>query len=299
MKTAANIIYGLYDPPEKGGELRYIGQSSIGLTRVKQHKKPGNLKAKSYKVNWINSLIKHNMMYESKVILDLGEFSSNQERDAALNKEEIRLIAEHKALGARLTNSTDGGEGTRGNVLSQESKNLIGQKQKDHIAKHGLSSGFLKQIQMKPKKEIDGIPHKHCSDCDTFKPLSEYHNYKQAKDGFRSICKPCALSRVADHRKNNPTGLTDKEWQQSYDDRKVKMTAGVKAAIAADPDYSTKRSKLSSKPVIGTSVSTPNKTLEFPSALVAYNDAGYNNTYISTSIKTGKPYKGYYWSFKK
>ncbi len=294
-----NIIYGLFEPNELGNKLRYIGQSAIGLERAYQHKKKSNLNAKNHKVHWIKSLISKNLIYEAKILLDLGTFSDNKERDFKLNEEEIRLIQYHKSIGDNLTNSTEGGEGTRGNILSQDTKNIIGQKQKEHIEKYGLNEGFKKLIQPKPKKEINGIIHKHCSDCDTYKPITEYHKNKDAFDKFKSICKTCSNLRTKQYYDSSYVTLSEEQLQQSYIDRKEAMSNGIKARYEADPTYRERNSKAKSKSIIGTNVSDPTKTIEFPSALVAKKEAGYCNGYIGSSIKTGKPYKGYHWSFKK
>ena len=298
MEQEQNIIYGLFDPLELGGKLRYIGQSAIGLKRAHQHKKPSNLKAANHKIHWIKSLIKQNLIYEIKILKELGNFETTKERDNALNKEEIHLIAYHKSIGDNLTNSTEGGEGTRGNVFSQETKNKLSQKQKDFFKENGIPKHLALKHIRKESITIDGIINKHCSDCQKYKPLMEYHKQISKWDGLRSICKVCSINRDKKLKEKNHTILSKEELQQSYINRKESMSSGLKAKYASDPEYRKKNSKAKSKPVIGTSISDPTKTIEFPSALVAKKEGGFCNGYIGSSIKTGKPYKGYTWSFK-
>lgn len=299
QKEPMNIIYGLMEPVELGGKLRYIGQSSIGVERAWQHKKPSLLKTKNHKTNWISFLIEQEKMYQVSILLDLGSFKTSLERDIKLNEAEIQLIKEYREKGFNLTNSTDGGEGTRGNVLSIESRQKIGQKKTEWLKNNPLPEHLWETCyKRKEYKLIDNIQHKHCSDCDSFKPILDYGIDKKQWDGYRTICKICANLRNKNLRKNQP-GLNEEEWKKSYKDRKDAMSQGLKEKYANDPEYRIKASKVKKKPIIGIDIKDPKNILEFASALDAHKNAKYSNTYISISIKTGKPYKGYYWHFKK
>lgn len=294
-----NIIYGLFDPPELGGNLRYIGQSAQGLNRAYEHKKPGLLKGHNHKIHWINSLINQNKIYEVKVLKDLGEFDDPKLRDEALNQAEIELIAFYKNQGCNLTNSTDGGEGTRGNILSEETKQLISQRRKDWCANNSLPEHLWETCYKKKEHQIiNNIEQKHCSRCDTFKMLNLFGKNKIRPDGLNDICKECDRVRKAEYRKNNCKKLTPEELKKSYESRKENVRNAIIAKYETDPEYKIKVGKASSKPIIATNVNNPNDIKEFESAQIAHKTAGFHYVQISSSIKSGKPYKGYFWKFK-
>lgn len=298
-KEPLNIIYGLYDPPEWGGELKYVGQSSIGVERAKQHKKPSNLKSNSYKINWIKNLIKNEKMYQIQIIENIGNFTDLKNRDLKLNEAEIKWIEFYKKQGILLTNSTDGGEGTRGNKLTLESKEKISKKRKEWLNTNKLDLSLWETCyKRKEYQNIDNIIHKHCSDCNSFKQLDNFGKDSSSWDKLRSICKICANIRKKEHYNKNTKILSEEEWKKSYINRKDKMSKSIKDKFEKDPLYRDKLSKSKSKAIIGISTKDGH-IIEFESALKAYELGKFNNTYISTSIKSGKPYKGYYWKFKK
>lgn len=94
------IIYGLVDPGN--GELRYIGQSSSGLTRPKMHAMPSMLKKTSTFVScWIKGLKKLNLKPEIIII-------EKCEKDT-LNDNEVFYIEYFRFLGCNLCNHLSGG----------------------------------------------------------------------------------------------------------------------------------------------------------------------------------------------
>lgn len=112
------FIYGLIDP--RTGEVRYIGQTGKGLYRPKRHGTAAALrKDNTYRGKWIRKLAAEGVTYEV-VILEVctPETVHARERD---------WIAWGRHLGWRLTNLTDGGEGTAGLHLSEERKKQIGE----------------------------------------------------------------------------------------------------------------------------------------------------------------------------
>lgn len=122
--ASLNLIYGLVDPRLKGvgpGEgVRYVGQSSTGLSRATEHLWPSTLASDSngHKTSWIKQLQSLGLTYEV-VILETVPDSSG------LDEAEIRIIAQHRAAGCRLVNKTDGGNGLRGFNHSEHTKELI------------------------------------------------------------------------------------------------------------------------------------------------------------------------------
>jgi group I intron endonuclease len=109
------LIYGLIDPFTD--ELRYIGMSSCGIYRPRQHLKLGSRAKKTYLYNWINSVMDKG---GTPIITVLTECSKEE-----LAKKEIEFIAKYKSEGAKLTNLTTGGEGNPGRVVSKETSDKI------------------------------------------------------------------------------------------------------------------------------------------------------------------------------
>ena len=99
------IVYGLIDPNTK--KLRYIGKSTRGLERPRQHFWPSNVKQRRYVYNWIRGLLAVGLKPE---IITLEVHSVPD----TLYDAEQRLIAFFRALGAPLTNLSDGGPGWSG-----------------------------------------------------------------------------------------------------------------------------------------------------------------------------------------
>jgi hypothetical protein len=112
------IIYGLIDPRTR--LVRYIGKSSIGMKRPRQHGQPcfaGGL----YVHRWIAKLRSIGLMFEI-VVLDVVDDKSK------LSALERWWIAYGRTSGWPLTNVTDGGEGAFGRKLSQQTRDKIAAK---------------------------------------------------------------------------------------------------------------------------------------------------------------------------
>ncbi len=105
MTTSRFLIYGLFDP--RDGELRYVGKSECGLRRGTAHMWPSLLRAKTHKTDWIKSLLASG---QRPTVAPIQEFHTN----AQLCDAERYWIAVMRMRGCRLTNATDGGEGTKG-----------------------------------------------------------------------------------------------------------------------------------------------------------------------------------------
>lgn len=99
------IIYGLVDPVSC--HLRYIGKSHTGLHRVNQHFASYRLNVKTWKVNWIKSLLNKGL---KPTVLIIQEFQEPE----ILSQSEIFWIDYFKKMGCPLTNMTIGGEGVIG-----------------------------------------------------------------------------------------------------------------------------------------------------------------------------------------
>ena len=94
------IVYGLSSSED--GEVRYIGQTTQPARRLNNHiskSKTGN----THKKRWVRSVIAKGFEVQMSTLLE----------DAVWDEDEIRIIEEHKAAGARLTNATGGGGGLK------------------------------------------------------------------------------------------------------------------------------------------------------------------------------------------
>lgn len=113
------IIYGLRDP--RTNEIRYVGKSTEGIKRPRRHssiEKNRNF----YKTKWVTKLRSIGLMFSIVVLQELPDAESLWEAE----REWIRIG--RSALGNRLTNKTDGGEGTPGYVRPIESRQRIAEK---------------------------------------------------------------------------------------------------------------------------------------------------------------------------
>lgn len=120
MATASDkfFVYGLADP--RTDEIRYIGKSTQGIRRPKDHERFVKLgKDRTHKGNWIRQLTSIDLSYD---VLILEIFSSV----TGLEEAEISWIAFGRSLGWPLTNHTSGGEGTPGFKHTEETKRKIG-----------------------------------------------------------------------------------------------------------------------------------------------------------------------------
>lgn len=109
------IVYGLIDP--RTLMIRYVGKSSSGLWRPKQHIKKAGKTTGPYCANWLVDLVREGICYEIVVLQE----PSREE----LNDCERWWIAYGRASGWPLTNLTDGGEGALGRVIDDEHRAIM------------------------------------------------------------------------------------------------------------------------------------------------------------------------------
>lgn len=99
------IVYGLVDP--RTGDLRYVGKSSKGLGRPKEHLYPSGRSGTTHNARWLKQLWDDGERVP--LILVLEECES----DAHVLAREMVLIALFKEAGFDLTNITVGGDGSQ------------------------------------------------------------------------------------------------------------------------------------------------------------------------------------------
>jgi len=129
------FIYALCEPT---GEIRYIGKTQIGLKkRLGQHLQPSNLVTKTWKNNWIKSLLVKGHEPLLKVI-------EQHESASTLDEAEIKQIEYYQNKGCNLTNNTKGGRGSAGRKFSKETI----EKMKASAARKGYTPSMVKSLQL-------------------------------------------------------------------------------------------------------------------------------------------------------
>ena len=127
------IVYGLVDP--RTLIVEYTGKSSSGLKRPKLHRTPSSLRPDSTKNIWLRELFAAGLDYE---IVILGSVEDPKtpgtlcwwwtgKNATTLSDLERWWIAYGRARGQSQCNETDGGEGTTGRPLRQETREKIRQ----------------------------------------------------------------------------------------------------------------------------------------------------------------------------
>ena len=114
MEDQRLLVYGLTDP--RIGEIRYVGKSTKGLKRPQEHGRKG--RGNGWCKNWVASLAELGLGFGIEV-LECCETLDE------LNAAEIRWIKKGRESGWRLTNLTNGGEGTPGHVKSEATRRKL------------------------------------------------------------------------------------------------------------------------------------------------------------------------------
>lgn len=272
------VVYYLSCPIT--GEIRYVGKAENGRQRFWEHIKPCALKAKTHKINWIKSLLIKGLKPEFHII---EEFNNSSD----LIEAEEFYIAYFRYIGANLTNACDGGKGTPGNKLSEESIAKIREKALLR-GPTGKPSPNAKVHQV-----VDGIELRQCIRCEKLNTLDNFF-FNKKQERYHPYCKVC---RAEYKRENHPyKRVSEEQVAASYAARGEASKERARKQFE-NPEARAHLSKARSKPIIAVHTET-GQVLEFPSALKA-KEAGYSNNRVGLAIKLNKPYKGFNWSFKK
>ena len=128
--TFTVYIYGLVDP--RTGYVRYVGKSHNPKNRLNGHLIERRLKDNTHKSHWLNSLVSCGLKPE---LIILEETNRNDWPSA-----ETKWIAYYRSIPGypKLTNKTNGGEGTYGYRFSDEQKDKLRKKrtptQREHCS---------------------------------------------------------------------------------------------------------------------------------------------------------------------
>lgn len=112
------LVYGLVDPHTLG--VRYIGKSTSGLNRPKQHRAKSSLRDRTHRAHWILSLKNQGLDY---VIAVLEETTLER-----LEESERWWIAYGRLSNWELTNLTEGGDGTVGYKHTEQTRLILSEK---------------------------------------------------------------------------------------------------------------------------------------------------------------------------
>lgn len=174
-KQKRQTIYGLYDPSDKAREIRYIGYTAFTPEqRLKDHIGGAQKRNDTHKQKWIRKLLRGGL---TPVIIVLELFNSKDWKH-----KERHWIAEHRAKGHRLTNSTDGGEGlinpskdVRKRIGKKVSVSLIGNQRRKGVP-HKPGFGAEQSKRLKASKKFRAA-----------------HRRRRGKPGPKHSAATCAL----------------------------------------------------------------------------------------------------------
>lgn len=108
--TGKVYIYAPVDP--RTDAVRYVGKARNLRLRIAAHLTPFGLSRKTRKTSWLKSILRIGLRPSYRVLEIVDE--------ALWAETERKHIANQLAMGARLTNSTDGGDGSLGHTPSSE-----------------------------------------------------------------------------------------------------------------------------------------------------------------------------------
>jgi hypothetical protein len=116
-----NLIYAIRLTYDHTLEYRYVGQTSRGVLRLQQHisdaRNLGSGKYDTHKSYWIR---KHNFCITFDILEELSDSTD-------LNFAEMKWIHILRTKGYDLINQTDGGDGVRGYVVSEDTREKMRQ----------------------------------------------------------------------------------------------------------------------------------------------------------------------------
>lgn len=142
------IVYGLYDP--ESDELRYIGKTTREVgARLREHvMETYSSDNKTHKERWVASVLRRQLVPAARVVEELTAECLDF-LVALLNERERHWIAKFRSEGARLTNTTDGGEG-----FAYGDRNPM--RNPESVKKHILANKGLKRSAESKARSSEG-----------------------------------------------------------------------------------------------------------------------------------------------
>jgi len=204
-------VYTLSHP--ETGEVRYVGITTAELnTRLIQHISVAKRSERhTHKDCWVRSLLDKGLKPTIEVIEEVTV--------DALNDREVEYIAKFKSDGARLTNSTSGGQANF--TVSEETKAKMSEaskgkkKSEDHRKNIGLASSLRRHTE-ETKAKMSVIATGRPRTEETRKKIAETRLAKgigKGENNSKSILKEYQVLEIYDKIK---LGYTDKELASKY-----------------------------------------------------------------------------------
>ena len=218
MKENRFYVYALLDPRKPGAyeyegicflyEPFYIGKGN--KNRCYDHLKDSQLKNNTYKNNKIKTIksLKLNVIV-LKIKEDMTEGDS-----FIMEKSLISKIGRIDLKTGTLTNVSDGGKGSSGNILSEKSKIKIG----EHNAKYWIGKSLSEASIEKMKKTKKANPQDFSWKYRKYKAFSPEGEEFIISDGFQSFCNKYNLRREKMVMVAQGKRKTHKGWRCEYID---------------------------------------------------------------------------------
>lgn len=137
------FIYGLIDP--RDGQLKYIGKTTRGIERLRQHCYSVTTRSneRNYrKINWIKKLDSLNLKFQVIYL----EYCTEETLDEA----EMFNIAYFKSIGCKLLNHSNGGEETYRHKYTEEEKKHLSIKSKNAWKNPEIRQKYIDSHKEKP-----------------------------------------------------------------------------------------------------------------------------------------------------
>lgn len=222
MEKDINIkIYKLIDPITD--EVRYIGKTIQTLNnRLRRHVYDANrlTENKSHKNNWIRLLLKKNLKPKIELIeenIDIDKWG----------EVEIMYIKKFRGLGYDLTNNTNGGEGSHGVILSEETKKKISEANKGRVVSESIKK-YLSDLHK--GKKLSEETKKKISQSKKGKKLSDKHKKKlslinsgELNNFYGKTHDKITRDKMSKIKKNKPSNRAKKVKQLDIYDNVIKI----------------------------------------------------------------------------
>jgi Spy/CpxP family protein refolding chaperone len=242
------LVYGLIDPLTK--LIRYVGKSSSGMARVKQHRSV-LARDQTYKANWIRSLRAAGLQHEECV---LESTTSDLVLDA-----EVWWIAYGKALGWPLTNLTAGGEGALGMSHSKESRDRISVVMKQRFQDpdeiralsertkrwwrdNPIAAEAKRERSSKQLRTMNANPARREASTRVLLSLSRESREKATRNRSATLRTPEGRAKMSEagrerHRRNpGAAGVAAVKRYANNPDLRAKLSASKKEMYAREPE---------------------------------------------------------------
>jgi hypothetical protein len=196
VNPTTTFIYALIDP--RTDYVRYVGKANKPLTRLRLHLLPAELEKNTHKAHWLKELL-YSGFNPIQIILE----EVNRQEWAIAEK---RWITYYRSIPdyPRLTNSTDGGEGTDGYTHSKETRQKLSTpktwKTRLHLSV-AQENRWRKASEDERKKMLDNLRT----------PWTDEKRKKRSLDARTALRKANATSRYLNVVKVNVRG--NKTWR--------------------------------------------------------------------------------------